>query len=111
MIYKLTLTLLNSYQNLSDLDLVLFYLIMTIVLMALISIYAVIASTQKQKQVHQAQINSLNKQVQQYQIKLNKYRLSTTEFDNKQNVILEKIELIKYHSLGLRLILKSKQQP
>jgi len=111
MMIKFTMAFLNLSNNLNDLDLELFYLVMTIVLMALISIYAIIASTQKQKLVHQAQINSLNKQVQQCQKKMNKYRLSATEFDNKQNMILEKIELIKFHSLGLRLILKSKQQP
>jgi len=111
MIHKLTLNLFTISNNLYDLDLVLFYMVMSIVLMALISIFLVISSIQKQKLVHQEHINSLNKQVEQCQVIMEKYRLSATVFNHKQNVILEKIELIKYHSLGLRLILKSKQQP
>ncbi len=108
---KLNLLFLNIIKNQSDIDLVLFYGVLMVVLMALISIFLVISSTQKQKAVYQTQVNQLKKQLDQYQIQMNKFRLSASEFEEKQKALFEEVELIKYHSLGLQLFLKSKIQP
>jgi len=108
---KLYLMFLNIIKNQNDLDLFLFYVVLMVVLMAMISIFFVISSTQKQFIAHQLQINTLKKQYWLTQLQMNKYRFTAMEFDKKQQALFEEVELIKYHSLGLQLILKSKLQP